>query len=150
MLDWTRDLFEPARNIENVHLVVLLTNLIRQAACPCLDLVELMLLFVVPCFANIDFLVFGEIPRTPLGVPGYEHDKAAIYDFTDTMVTILTRLDNFIFEKVFVNPVNRLLRSVIPAGIYPLLAGTVLPRAIDLSHNRFRQVIRVGDMNPVT
>ena len=149
MLNRTRHLSEPTRSIEEIHLVVLIANLIGQAASPRLDLVELVLLLIVSRFADVYSLVFRKAARPSLAVPRYEHDKAPVYNFLDSVVAILARLDDFTSKEVFFKTMDRLLWSIIPTRIHPLLPGIVFPCPIDLGHNGLGQVIRIGDMNPV-
>jgi len=122
MLDGTRHLSQVARHIEQVHLIILVAHLVRQAARPSLDLVELELLLVVPRLAHVHGLVCRQPARPPPGKAGDEHDKAAVLDIVDAVVAVLARLDHLVLIKVLVEPVNRLLRAVIPARIYPFLA----------------------------
>src|ERR1700712_4173931 len=53
ILDWTRDLFDLARQIKEIHFIVLLSHFIWQAAGPSLDLVQFVFLLIVPCLANV-------------------------------------------------------------------------------------------------
>ena len=82
-------------------------------------------------------------------ISSYEHDKAPIYNLTNAMITILTRLNYFFFEEVFFKSVDRLFRTVIPTCVHPLLARIVCPYAVYLGHDGLGQVIDVGDVNPV-
>ena len=150
MLDRTGHFPQPPGNIEQVHLIVLLADFVRHTARPSLNLVESVLLFVVPRLANVDVFVLGEATRPTLVETSYEHDETSIYDFVDTMVAILACLDHFVFEEVLLKPMDSLLRSIVPAGVHPLLTGLVLPGSVNLGDNRFRQIVRVGDMDPIT
>lgn len=150
MLDGTWDFPELARRVEKIHFVVPLADLIRKAACPCLDLIQFMLLLIIPRFAHVDFFIHREPTRSSPVVPGYEHNKAPVYDFIDAMITVLTRLDNFFLEEVLFKSVDRLFRSVIPACVHPLLTRAILPGTVYLSYDRLGQVISICDVNPVT
>lgn len=65
------------------------------------------------------------------------------------MVSVLTGLDNFVIEEVLIEAVYCLFGSVIPAGVDPSSAITVLPGSIDLGYDRLAKVIGVANMNPV-
>lgn len=53
-------------------------------------------------------------------------------------------------EEVFFISMNSLLRAIIPAGINPFLARTVLPGPKYLSNNWLSKIIWIPDMNPIT
>lgn len=150
VLDGAGHLSQPVGNRIEVHLIIALPNLVRDAAGPRLDLVELVLLFIVPRLADIDLLAHGEATRPSFVEARHEHDEASVQNLIYAMVTVLTRLDNLILEEVFLEAVDGLLGSVIPAGVDPLLPRFVLPSSIYLGDNRFRQVVRVRDVNPIT
>jgi hypothetical protein len=135
--------------IEEIHYVVLVTNLIWQAACPSLDLVELVVLFVVARLAHVDLLVLREVARPTLVVPGDEHNEAAVHDFVDAMITILTSLDHFVFQKVSIETMHSLLGSVVPTGVHPLSAIRILPGAINLGHDGLGEIVRILYVHPV-
>ena len=66
------------------------------------------------------------------------------------VIPVLPSLDHFIGIKVLLVLVNSLLRTIIPAGIHPLLAVSILPRAIDLRNDGFGHIVWVLNMDPVT
>lgn len=150
MLDGTRNLPQLPRHGKQVHLVILVADLVGHAARPCLDLVELELLLVVSGLADIDGLALGEPSWPTFGVSGDEHDEATVVNFLDAVVTILARLDDLVLKEVLLKPMDRLLGAVVPAGIHPLVANTILPGPINLGNNRFPWVVGVGNMDPVT
>lgn len=137
------------RGIKEVHLVILFSNFIWYTACPSFDFVEPKLLLVVPGFANVYFLVGWEAARAALIKPCHEHDEATVDNFTKLVVAVLSRLHDFMFEKVLLVSMHRLLGSIIPAGVDPLLSLAVLPHPIDLCDNRLGKIIRVANVNPV-
>src|SRR6266498_3878461 len=57
VFDRTGDLLHLLWSIESIHQVILVSHLIRQTTRPCLDLVELEFLFVVPRFADIHLFI---------------------------------------------------------------------------------------------
>jgi hypothetical protein len=122
VLNGARHLSQVPGHIEEVHFVILLANLVRQAACPSLDLVELELLLVVPCLAHVHGLVCWQPTRPAPRISRDEHDKAAVLDVFDAVVAVLTRLDHLVFVEVLVEPMDCLLRAVIPAHVHPFLA----------------------------
>lgn len=150
VLDWTGHLSQSTRDVKQVHLIVLLANFVGHAAGPSLDLVEPVLLFIVSRLTDVDIFVLGEPPRPTLVETGYEHDETPIYDFVDAMVTVLARLDNLVLQKVLLKSMHSLFGAVIPAGVHPFLSRLVLPGSVYLSNNGFRQIVRVGDMDPIT
>jgi hypothetical protein len=150
MLDGTGELFESSRHIKEIHLVVLLSDLIRQTASPCLDLVEPVLLLIVPRFAHVHLFVLGEAARSAFVVAGNEHDEASVYNFVDSVVSILPSLDYFILEEVLLESMDSLFWTIVPARIDVLLPGLVLPSPVDLSDDGLCQVIWIGDMDPIT
>ena len=135
VLNRTGDLSQIPRRIEQVHLVILVAHLVRQAARPSLDLVELELLLIVPGLAHVHRLTHRQPARPASWVAGDEHDETAVLDIVDAVITILARLDHLVFEKVLVKPVDCLLRAIVPARIYPFLACCVRPCLVDLSDN---------------
>lgn len=149
IFDRTRYFLHLLWRLEQVHLVVLVPDFIRQATRPCLDLIKLMLLFVISCFTDIDFLICWEISRSSFVVPREEHNEASIHNLIYGMVTILASLDDLIFKKMTVISVHRLLGSVVPTSINPFGAILILPCAVDLSNNWFSEVVGVLDMYPV-
>ncbi len=150
VFDGAGDLPQGARNLEQVHLVVSLAHLVRQAARPSLDLIELVLILVVACLANVDSLVRREAPRAAFVVPGDEHDEAAVLYLVDTVVTVLARLDHLAVVEEFIIAVDGLFGAIVPARIYPLLPCAVLPRPEDLRYDRFLEIVGIANMNPVT
>ncbi len=121
MLDRARDLLQFVRNIKQVHLVVLISHLIGDAARPRLDLVELELLLVVPRLAHVHSLIQRQASGPALVVSRDEHDEAAVDHLFDAVVSVLTRLDHLVLEEMLVVPMDRLLRAIVPAGVDPFL-----------------------------
>lgn len=149
VLDWTGNFLHLAGNIEQVHFVVFISYLVGNAACPCLDLVEEEFLFIVPRLADIDIFVRCESPRTSPVESSDKHNVAAVNDIRNGMIAVLACLDHFMLIKMFFVPMNRLLRSVVPTSIDPLLPGAILPCAEYLSNDGLCQVVGVTDMNPI-
>jgi len=133
-----------------VHFVILVANFVRQTTSPRLDLVQGVLFFVVPRFANIDIFVTRKAPRSALAVACDEHDETSIHNLIDLMITVLSCFDNLVLEEVTIKPVHGLFRAVEPAGVDPFVALCVLPSAVYLSNNRFGKVVRVLNVNPIT
>jgi len=113
------------RHVEEVHFVVSLPYFVRQAAGPRLDLVEPEFLLVVPRFAEVNGLVCSQTPWSTLGVAGDEHDKAAIFNLLDAVVSILASFDHLILVKVLIEAMHRLFWSVVPARVHPSLTGSI-------------------------
>lgn len=149
VLDGTGQLLQRSGRIIQVHLIVPVPDFFWQATCPRLDLVQLVLLLVVPRFADIDLLVFGQAARSALVEAGYEHDETPIHHLVDTMIPVLAGFDNLVLVKVLLESMHGLFWAVVPAGIDTGLSSLVNVGTIDLGHNWFRQVIRVGDVHPV-
>lgn len=108
-----------------------------------------MLLFVVPRFANIYFLVVRKTARPAFVVPSDEHDKASINNLVYLMIPILSSFDNFVLIKVTIESVDGLLWTVIPTSVDPFTALRVLPCTVDLSHDGFGEIIRILDVYPI-
>jgi hypothetical protein len=149
MANRTGELLHLLRLLEEIHFVISLANLIRNTTSPRLDLVELMLLLVVSSLADVDILVGRESSRSTFVVSSNEHDKASIDNLINSMVSILTSFDDFVFQEMTVKSMDGLLGSVVPAGIDPFGAILILPRPENLSHDRFGQIIRVLNVDPV-
>lgn len=115
------------------HLIVLVSHLIGQTACPSLNLVQGVFFLVVTSLANIDLFVSWKVTRPTFAVSGNEHNEAPIYNLIDLVISILSSFDNFIVKEMLIKAMNCLFRSIIPASIYPFSACGVLPSAIDLS-----------------
>jgi hypothetical protein len=147
--DWTWDFLQLPRRIEEVHHVILVSDLIRQAAGPGLDLVQLVVLLVVTRFADVDLLILGKVSRSALVVSCHKHDKAAVDYLINTVIAVLACLDHLVFEEMSVKSMHSLLWTVVPARVHPLPAICVLPCAVDLSHDRLGEIIYVLDVYPV-
>lgn len=65
------------------------------------------------------------------------------------MVSVLSSLNDFVRIEVLFVLVDSLLRSVVPACIDPFLALVVLPGAVDLGSDGFRDIVRVLYVNPI-
>ena len=91
------------RMIEEVHLVILVSDFIRKTASPGLDRIELMPLFVVAIFADIHFHTIRDTARSSLEIAGVEHDKAFAFHFFNVVVPISSSLDDFIVKKVLID-----------------------------------------------
>jgi hypothetical protein len=150
MLDWTWNLLHLPWSVKKIHFVVLLSDFIRHAARPGLDLVQFELIFVISCFADIDLLIGWESAWSTFVVPSEEHYKATINHLINVVISILPSLDHFIFKEVFIISMDSLFRPVVPACVNPLLALRILPSSIDLGYNRFREVVGVLKMDPIT
>jgi hypothetical protein len=150
MLDGTRNLLHLSRCIKQIHLVILLSHFIWHTTSPRLDLVQLELFLVVSSLTYVDLLVCWKSSRTALVVSSEEHDEAAINDFFNLVVTILTSLHNLVFIEVLLETMDSLFWPVIPASINPLLAFSILPCAVDLGNNRLGNIILVREMNPIS
>lgn len=142
-------LLQPPRNWIQVHLVILLANFVRQTAGPRFDTVKSIPILIVPCFADVDLLVWRESSRPTLVVPRMKHHKASIHNIVNQMVSILARLHHFVLVEALGHAMDGLFGPVIPTCVDPLLAGFVLPQAVDLGDNGFAQIVRVPDMNPI-
>lgn len=149
ILDWTRQLLHFLRRIEQVHLVILVTNFVRQAACPSLDLVEFVLLLVVACFANVDLLVGRETTWSTLVIACEEHNKTAIDYLIDRMIAVLASLDDLVLVEVAVIAMDCLLGAIVPASIDPLVTAGILPGAVKLCNDRLREIVSILDVYPV-
>jgi hypothetical protein len=66
------------------------------------------------------------------------------------MISILTSLDHFVFEKMFLISVDCLLGSIIPTRIDPFLTFRILPSSIDLGNDGLREIVRILKMDPIT
>lgn len=150
VLDGTRNLFELPRSVKQIHLIVLVANFIGQAAGPCLDFVQLVLLLVVSGLANVDVHIGRRVAGSSFVEAGKEHNEAAINNLIDGVVAVLSSLDHFILIKVAIEAMDGLFWAIVPAGIDPLCAVLVLPGSVDLGHDRFGEVVGVLNMNPVT
>jgi hypothetical protein len=150
MLDRTWNLFDLARHVKEIHLIVLLAHLIRQAASPRLDLIELVFFLIVASLTDIDLLVWGKIAGTTSAVASEEHDETTIDDFFDPVIAVLARLHHFIRVEVLLKVMHGLLGSVVPAGVDPFLVLRVLPCPVDLADNGLGHIVRVLNVNPVT
>jgi hypothetical protein len=104
---------------------------------------------VVARFAHVDLFVLREVAWPALVVPRHEHDEASIHNLVNTMVSILACFDYLVLQKMPVEAMHCLLRSVVPTCVHPLSAVRILPRAIDLSNNRLREVVCVLNVHPV-
>lgn len=109
-----------------------------------------MLFLIVPRLADVDVLVDGEPPRPAFIVTGEEHDETAIDNLFNGMIAILARLDHFVFIKMAIESMDRLLRPVIPTGVDPFTSFAILPRAIYLCDNGFGKIIGVLNVDPIT
>lgn len=65
------------------------------------------------------------------------------------MISVLSSLNNFVGIEVLLILMHGLLRSIVPTCIDPLLALVVLPGAVDLGNDGFRNVVRVLYVNPI-
>lgn len=135
--------------IEEVHLIVAIPHFIREAACPCFDLVELMSFLIVSGLAYVNLDVGRQAAGSSFEVAGCEHDKTPSFNFVNRMIPISSSLDDFIGKEVFVESVNGLLWSIIPAYVYHRLSVGAAVGSIDLSGNWFGEVVRIPYVNPV-
>jgi len=108
-----------------------------------------MLFLVVSSFADIDFLIRGEISRTALVISCEKHDKASVNNFIDWVISILSSFHDLILEKVSVEPMNGLLRAVVPTCIDPFATLRILPCTVDLGDDWLGKVVCILDMDPV-
>lgn len=131
----TRHLLHLSRMIEQVHLVIPVSHLVWDAACPSFDFVELELLFIVAGFADIDLLIGRESSRAAFVVTSEEHDEASVYNLINLVVPILSGFDDLVLEEVLLMVMHGLLRMIVPAGIDPFLSLLVLPCAVYLCNN---------------
>jgi hypothetical protein len=65
------------------------------------------------------------------------------------VVAVLARLHHLVFVEMLLVVVDRLLGSIVPTGIDPFVALSILPRAIDLGDDGLPRVIRVVNVYPV-
>lgn len=149
MSNWGWLLLEFVVHIVHVHLIIFLADLVRQTARPCLDAVESELLFVVPCLTDIDFFVSRKASWAAFVVASVEHDEAAIHNVVGEVISILTGLHNFILVEALRHAMDRLLGTIIPTRVDPLLASLIPPKTVDLRHNWFLQVVRVANVDPI-
>ena len=108
-----------------------------------------MLFLVISSFADIDFLIRGEIPRAALVISCEKHDKASVNNFVDWVISILSSFHDLILEKVSVEPMNGLLRAVVPTCIDPFATLRILPCTVDLGNDWFGKVVCILDVDPV-
>lgn len=149
VLDGTRSFLKPPRHIEEVHLIVLVSDLVGQTTCPSFNLVEFVLLFIVTCFAHIHFFVLRKTARSAFAVTGYKHDEASVHNLVNNMVAILACFNHLVFEKVLLKSMYCLFWTVVPAGVDTVLARLVNIGAINLSNDGFGQIIRISDVYPI-
>lgn len=149
VLDWAGYLLHLVGNIEQIHLIVFIPYFIGNTARPRFNLVEVEFFFVISRLADVNILVWGKSPGTAFIKPCDKHNVAAINDICNRMVAVLACLHHLALVKVFFVSMDRLLRSVVPTGINPLLALTILPCAEYLSNNRLCQVIGIANVYPV-
>lgn len=109
------------RGFEEVHLVILVPDLVRKAARPCLDLVEPVVVFVVSRLANVHSLVPGKSSWSSAVVSCNVHHKTSVLDLIDVVVAVTARLDDLVLPEVLVESMYRLLGSVVPTHIQLLL-----------------------------
>lgn len=150
VLDRARHLCVAERYGEQVHLVVLATDLVGHAAGPRLDLAEASLVLVVARLADVDAPVGREAARAAFEEARVEHDEALLNDALDGVVAILARLCDLVLVKVLVEPVHRLLWVIVPACVDHALAVAVLPRAEDLGNDGLVVGVSVLNMDPVS
>ena len=136
--------------VEQVHLIIFISNLVRQTTCPCLYFVHLVSLLIISRFADIYFLSRTKATRSPSAKASDKHDEAPVNDLVNSMISILTRLDNLFRKKVLFELMDRLLGSVVPASVDPIFAVAVLPGTIDLSNDRFRHIVGILDVYPIS
>ena len=136
MLDWTRYFLDLSRPIEKIHLIVLLPDFVRQAAGPRLDFVEFKFLLVVTRFAYVYFFIGGKSARSSSAVAGEEHDETSVHYFVYVMVAVLPGFHYFVRIEVLFVLMNGPLGSVVPDRVDPFLTLSILPRPVDLGHNR--------------
>lgn len=149
VLNWAGYLLHLVGNIEQIHLIVFIPYFIGNTARPRFNLVEVEFFFVISRLADVNILVWGKSPGTAFIKPCDKHNVAAINDICNRMVAVLACLHHLALVKVFFVSMDRLLRSVVPTGINPLLALTILPCAEYLSNNRLCQVIGIANVYPV-
>lgn len=134
---------------EKIHLVILVPNLIRHAACPGLDLHKACFLLVVPRLTHVDLFAPRKASRAAPVETGDEHDEASVQYILNLMIPILSGLDDLMIEEVPVKAVHCLLRTVVPASVDPPLSVSILPSSEDLGHDRFCQIVGISDVYPV-
>lgn len=149
VFDWAGYLLHLVGNIEQIHLVVFISYFIWNTARPRFNLVEVEFFFVVSRLADVNIFVWRKSSGTALVKPRDKHNVAAVNDICNRMVAVLACLHHFAVVKVFFESMDRLLRSVVPTGINPPLALTILPCAEYLSNNGLCQVIGVANVYPV-
>lgn len=66
------------------------------------------------------------------------------------MISVSTGLDNLVGEEVLVKSVHGLLGSVVPADVHHRLPAWTTVGAIDLSGDRFGEIVWVLNVNPVS
>lgn len=149
MLDGTGDFSQLARHLKQVHFVVSFADFVRNATRPCLDLGEAKLFLIVPCLADIYFLVWGKPTGSALRKSRDEHDEAAVDNLFYAVVAILPCLDHFLLVEMLLESMHRLFWTIVPACVDPDLSGRILPNPIELGNNGFGQVIVVTNVYPV-
>lgn len=135
--------------IEQVHLVVLISHFVRQATGPSFDGVELMPLFVVSVFADVHLRALSYVARSTFEISCVEHDEALPLNFLNIVIPVPTSLHNFVGEEVLVVSVDCLLRSIIPAHIYHVLATLTFVCSVNLRRYRFREVVDILHVDPI-
>jgi hypothetical protein len=81
--DWGWELLHLLRVIEEVHLIIAIPDLVRQAACPCFDLVELVPFLVVSGLAHVDLDISRQASGSSLEVASCEHDKTSSFNLAN-------------------------------------------------------------------
>ena len=138
------------RTIEQIHHIVLVSYFVRHTASPSFDLVEAKFLFIVSRLTHIHLLLTRESTRTAAAKPRHKHNEATIENILDQVIPVLTGLDNFIIEEMFVEAMDGLLWSVVPACIDPSLSITVLPRSVDLGNYWLAEIVGVSNLYPIS
>lgn len=150
VLNRARNLPQRTCDIVQIHFIVSISDFVGEAACPGLDLIELELFFVVSRLANIDLLLGRETTRSSLVKSSNKHDKASVKNFASLMVPVLTGFDDFVLIELLVEPVDGLLRSIVPASVEPAQAFAILPNSVYLSDSWFCEVIGIANVNPIS
>jgi hypothetical protein len=81
--DWGWEFLHFLGVIEEIHLVIAIPHFIGQAACPSLDLVELVSFLVVSGFTYVDLDVGRQATRSSFEVASCEHDKTSSFNFVN-------------------------------------------------------------------
>ena len=148
--NWAGEFLESSLFLKGNQFVISPADLVWNATLPCLDLVKVPLCFVIATLTHVDgSLALIQALGTSARVSGEEHDVTFPENFVNVVVAVLAGLDDFVLVELLFNPMHRLLRAVVPAGVDPDLTIRVFPGPEDLCYCRLIWVIGINNVNPV-